>query len=150
MGATTPPQTKGRVIVIGGGYGGAITAKYIRLADPGIQVTLIERDKHFISCPLSNEILSGERDIESLTFGYDGLRQHGVQVIHAEAQAIDPIKKTVATNDQKTLAYDKLVVSPGVDFQWDAIENYTPEVADTQMPPCLASWPSNLAAAPTA
>ncbi len=144
LGATTSTKTKGRVIVIGGGYGGAITAKYIRLADPGIQVTLIERDKHFISCPLSNEILSGEPDIESLTFGYDGLRQHGVQVIHAEARTIDPVKKTVITADQKILPYDKLVVSPGVDFQWDAIENYTPEVADTQMPHAWQAGPQTL------
>ena len=62
---------KGRVIVIGGGYGGTIAAKYIKMADPDIDVTLIEKDPKYVSCPLSNEVLSGERKIESITFGDD-------------------------------------------------------------------------------
>lgn len=129
----TPAATKARVIVIGGGYGGTIAAKYIRMADPAIEVTLIEKNEAFISCPLSNEVLSGERDLKSLTFNYQGLAGHGVNVIHAEVTAIDAVKKAVTAGGQE-LAYDKLVVSPGVDFRWESIENYSAELADSKIP----------------
>ena len=82
-------KDKGRVIVIGGGYGGAIAAKYIRLADPEIKVTLIEKNPKYVSCPLSNEVLGGERDIESLSFGFQGLTAHGVGVMQDEIVEIN-------------------------------------------------------------
>src|SRR5262249_17022680 len=71
-----------RVVVIGGGWGGATAAKYVRLADPSIEVVLLEPNREFVSCPFSNLVLSGQRTIESLTFDYDGLRAHGVEVLH--------------------------------------------------------------------
>ncbi len=124
---------KAKVVVIGAGYGGAIAAKYTRLYDSGIDVTLLEKDKDFISCPLSNEILSGERSLESLTFGFDGLKKHGINVIIDEATDIDAAKKKVKTATGKTYDYDMLVVSPGVSFKWGAIEGYD-ETATQHMP----------------
>jgi sulfide dehydrogenase [flavocytochrome c] flavoprotein subunit len=124
---------KTKVVVVGGGYGGTIAAKYIRLYDPGIEVTLINRDKQYISCPLSNEALSGERSVESLTFRYDGLAGHGVKVVHDEVSDIDAAKKQVKTAGGKTFDYDMAVVSPGVGFKWGAIEGYD-EAASQHMP----------------
>ncbi len=129
---TTTAAAKARVVVIGGGYGGTIAAKYIRMADPSIEVTLIEKHEEFISCPLSNEVLSGERDLKSLTFNYKGLEGHGVKVVIAEVTAIDPVKKSVTAGGQE-IAYDKLVVSPGVDFKWEAIEGYSAELAESKI-----------------
>ena len=136
-------RAKGRVVVVGGGYGGAIAAKYIRRLDPGIEVTLVEQNTRFVSCPLSNEVLSGERDIASLTFGYEGLKAHGVQVVHDKVTAIEPDKHRVRTAGGKTLAYDRLIVSPGVDFKWRAIQGYGPEVAE-RLPHAWKAGPQTL------
>jgi sulfide dehydrogenase [flavocytochrome c] flavoprotein subunit len=120
-----------RVVIIGGGYGGATVAKYLRLDNPHVEVTLIEKDHNYISCALSNEVLSNERTIQSLTFRYDGLANfYGVKVLHDEATEIDPINKKVNTRRGQTLHYDKLVVSPGIAFRWNAIEGYDESAAE--------------------
>ncbi len=125
---------KARILVVGGGYGGATVAKYLRLADPRMEVTLVEKDPQFVSCALSNEVLAGERKIESLSFGYGALIDfYGVKVIHAEAVDIDPVKRTVATRDGQQLGYDRLVVAPGVGYKWGEIEGYD-EAASQVMP----------------
>ena len=125
---------KARVIIIGGGYGGATAAKYLRLSDPRVEVILIEQDKHYISCALSNELLTYERTLESLTFSYDGLAKfYGVEVIHDKVTDIEPIKRQVITANGQTLGYDKLIVSPGVGFNWGEIEGYD-EAASEVMP----------------
>ena len=110
-----------RVVVIGGGWGGVSAAKYVRLADPSIEVVLLEPNKEFVSCPFSNLVLSGVRTIESLTFTYDGLRAHGVRVLHETATMIEPDRKRVLVGSD-ALPYDRLIVSPGVEFQWDQVE----------------------------
>jgi len=110
-----------RVVVIGGGWGGATAAKYVRLADPSIEVVLLEPNKEFVSCPFSNLVLSGQRTIESLTFNYDGLRDHGVRVLHETATMIEPDVRRVRVGTA-VLPYDRLIVSPGVEFQWDQVE----------------------------
>jgi NADPH-dependent 2,4-dienoyl-CoA reductase/sulfur reductase-like enzyme len=110
-----------RVVVIGGGWGGATAAKYVRLLDPNIEVILVEPNRQFISCPFSNLVLAGLRSIDSLTMGYDGLRKHGVRIIHATATAIEPDQKRVRLGEGY-LEYERLVVSPGVDFQWEQVE----------------------------
>jgi sulfide dehydrogenase [flavocytochrome c] flavoprotein subunit len=135
---------KARVVVIGGGYGGASAAKYLRLLDPGIEVTLVERGKLYTSCPLSNEVLSGERDIKTLQVGYAGLAKRGVKVVHQEVTAIDPVKKTVTLAEGAPLAYDALVVSPGVDFNYKAIKGLTPELAETTLPHAWKAGPQTL------
>lgn len=123
-------RAKARVVVVGGGYGGAVAAKYIKMMDPAIDVRLIERDKTFVSCPLSNEVLSGERDIDSLRFNYRGLSRHDVTVVRDEALSIDAVKKSLKGKSGNTYNYDKLVLSPGVDFRWDAIDGYDAGVAE--------------------
>src|SRR4051812_38425515 len=91
--ATPGDAKRGRVVVVGGGYGGATAAKYIRLWDPSIEVVLIERQPDFISCPISNLVLGGSRTMQDITRGYAGLRKHGVQIVQAEALSIDPGQK---------------------------------------------------------
>jgi len=114
-------QARRRVIVIGGGWGGATAAKYVRLSDPSIEVTLLEPNKEFISCPFSNLVLAGVESLKSLTLTYNGLRKHGVRIRHEAAAAIDPDKKRVRVG-KDSLEYDRLIVSPGIDFQWDQID----------------------------
>ncbi len=121
---------KGRVVVIGGGYGGAIAAKYIKIADPDIDVLLIEKNTDYVSCPLSNEVLSGERSIGSITFDYVKLsRNRGVTIMQDEVVEIDAANHFVKGSSGSKYSYDKLVVSPGVDFYYDRIEGYSAEVA---------------------
>ena len=119
-GETEVPKGR-RVVVVGGGWGGATAAKYVRLADPTIEVILLEPNKKFVSCPFSNLVLSGARGIGSLTFGYGGLRDYGVKVRHEAATAIEPDAKRVRVGDG-VLAYDRVIVAPGVDFQIEQVE----------------------------
>ncbi len=108
--------------MIGGGYGGATAAKYIRMWSEGrVEVFLIERNTQFVSCPLSNLVLGGSRTIESLTLGYDKLREYGVQVIRDEVTGINPERKRVQLRRIEDLPFDRLIVSPGVDFLWNEI-----------------------------
>ncbi len=113
-----------KVVVIGGGYGGATAAKYIRLlSNQQIDVTLVEPDKQFISCPLSNLVVGGSRELDDISRSYAGLaRNHGITVAHDWANAIDPVAKTVQLAGGTTLKYDKLVLSPGIDFNFASID----------------------------
>ncbi len=124
LGAAQVPvfgQARRRVLVIGGGWGGATAAKYVRLTDPSIEVTLLEPNKEFISCPFSNLVLAGVESLKSLTLNYNGLRKHGVKIRHEAAAAIEPDKKRVRVG-KDSLEYDRLIVSPGIDFQWEQID----------------------------
>ena len=137
--SAAPP--KARVVVVGGGYGGAIAAKYIRMADPDIRVTLIERDSVYVSCPLSNEVLSGERDLKSLSFNYRGLSRRGIAVIQDEIVEIDPAQRFLRGRTGGRYNYDKLILSPGVSFRWDAVEGMSEEVANTRIPHAWKAGP---------
>jgi NADPH-dependent 2,4-dienoyl-CoA reductase/sulfur reductase-like enzyme len=118
--ALSTPQA--RVVVIGGGFGGATAAKYIRLWAPEIEVVLVEREAAFVSCPLSNLVLAGHEQIGNLTTGYDTLqKKHGVRVVRDEAVAIDAARQEVRLARGDTLRYDRLIVSPGVDFRFDQV-----------------------------
>lgn len=114
-----------KVVVVGGGVGGCTAAKYLRKFDPSIEVVLVEAEPKYHSCFLSNEYISGERDMESLTFGYEGLANHGVTVVTDRVTAIDPDKRIVVTQGGDKFTYDRCIVSPGVDFKWDEIEGYS-------------------------
>lgn len=119
-----------KVVVVGGGVGGCTAAKYLRKLDPGIDVTLIEPNSHYTSCFMSNEVLSGDRSIESITFSYAELRdRYGVKVVTDMAVGIDQTARQVQTAGDTRLPYDACIVSPGVDFKWEAIEGYDAEVA---------------------
>ncbi|MGE5523745.1 MAG: NAD(P)/FAD-dependent oxidoreductase [Rhodospirillaceae bacterium] len=116
--ATTGGGSAGRVVVIGAGYGGATAAKYVKLWAPDIDVTLAEREAQFISCPLSNLVLGGNAQMSDVTRGYDGLRKHGLRLLHDAAVAVDPAKREVRLASGTILAYDRLIVSPGVDLNY--------------------------------
>ena len=120
-----------RVVVVGGGVGGSTCAKYIRMMDASVNVTLIEPNEIYHTCFMSNEVLGGGRDIKSIQFGYAGLRKRDIDVMHDSVTDIDPTTKRVVTNSGKTLDYDACVVAPGIDFRWDAIEGYDAQVAET-------------------
>ena len=117
------PQKLGRVIIVGGGYGGATAAKYLRMWSEGaIEVFLIDRSPAFISCPLSNLVLGGSRKMEDITVGYAKLRDYGVQVINDEVTKVNVDKKTIELKKIQDLNYDRLIVAPGVDFLFDQVK----------------------------
>ncbi|WP_456376574.1 FCSD flavin-binding domain-containing protein [Thiolapillus sp.] len=121
---------KKKVVIVGGGIGGATAAKYLRMMDSSIEVTLIEANKDYYTCFMSNEVLGGDRSIDTIRFGYTGLAGHGVKVVHDWVSGIDAGKRVVTTKGGKSFPYDRCIVSPGVDFKWDAIEGYDAEVAE--------------------
>jgi NADPH-dependent 2,4-dienoyl-CoA reductase/sulfur reductase-like enzyme len=122
---------QGAVVVVGGGFGGATAAKYIKRADPAIEVTLIEPAERFYTCPFSNLFLGGLRDFESIGHSYDELKtRYGVKVVHALAEDVDTAGRTVRLSTGDSVRYDKLLLSPGVDIRWGALEGYDEAAAE--------------------
>jgi len=115
---------KAEILVIGGGYGGATAAKYLRLfSNNTAKVTLIEPNASFISCPMSNLVIGGSRTLADLTSPYDKLsKRHGIKIIQESVTNIDPDKKVVKLSSGKTLRYDKVIVSPGISLLMNSIE----------------------------
>lgn len=119
-----------RVVVIGGGFGGATAAKYLKRYGPNLDVTLVEPAQAFYTCPFSNLYLGGMREMQHIAHGYDELRdRYGVRVLHRMAEDVDAEAHTVRLAGGETLEYDKLVMSPGIDIDYDALEGYDEEVA---------------------
>jgi len=116
-------KASGHVVVVGGGYGGATIAKYLRMwSEGGVQVTLIERNPSFISCPISNLVIGGTKTMADITVSYDGLKSKwGVRVIQDDVVAVDAAKRSVKLAKGGEMSYDRLVLSPGVDFMFDQI-----------------------------
>jgi sulfide dehydrogenase [flavocytochrome c] flavoprotein subunit len=133
MPALAQQQAAGRVVVVGGGFGGATAAKYLKRGNPKLQVTLVEPAKRFYTCPFTNLHFAGLRTFEQQGHGYDELRSLGVQVVHELAKDIDNKKKTVTLAGGRTLQYDKLVLSPGIDIRWGALAGY--DEAASQLAP---------------
>ncbi len=115
---------KAKVVVVGGGYGGATAAKYLRLlSDARLDVTLIEPNTSFVSCPLSNLVLGGSKTMADITRPYDTLAsKHGVHIVRDTVTALDATQKTVTLAGGSTLPYDKLILSPGIDLLWRSVE----------------------------
>jgi len=113
----------GHVVVIGGGYGGATAAKYLRMWSQGkVAVTLVERNPRFISCPISNLVIGGVKTLGDITLSYDGLKSTwGVKIIQDDVVGIDPSKRRVRLAQGGTLGYDRVVLAPGVDFMFDEV-----------------------------
>ena len=127
-----PTRRLGRVLVVGAGFGGATAARYLKLwGGAGIEVMLIDRNPQFVSCPLSNLVLGGSRRIEEITVGYQGLREQGVVVLNDEVTAIDPGKKKVILGKIADQTYDRLIVSPGVDFNFGAVQGLDAQAQKT-------------------
>jgi len=121
-GCATLGHSGPKVVIVGGGYGGATAAKYIKMWSPNIEVTLIERDIEFVSCPLSNLVLGGSQTMKDITLTYDTLqKKYGVKMVRGEAIAVDAEKKIVRMARGDTIPFDRVILSPGVDFMFDAI-----------------------------
>lgn len=119
------------IVVVGGGAGGAILARSLAKSGAGFRVTLVEPKAHYTTCFFSNLYIGGLQSIESITHEYDRLSaDNGITVIHDAATAIDPDSRTVTLSGGETLQWDRLVVAPGIDFLWDAIEGYGPEATE--------------------
>ena len=127
--ASTGCPSIGRVVVVGGGFGGATAARYLKLWGGNIDVTLVERNAEFVSCPLSNLVVGGHRQIAQITRGYDGLKAAGVKVLQGEVVAIDATARKVRLAGGSELPYDRLVLSPGIDFLFDQVGGLEAEVA---------------------
>ncbi len=121
------------VVVIGGGAAGAIAAKYLKMSDHNLLVTLIEANTHYYTCFMSNEVLGGDRDIQTIKHDYSNMASHGITMVHAKATEVDTTARVVKTDDGGSHSYDRLIVSPGIDLQWNAIEGYD-EAAAEKMP----------------
>ncbi len=132
-------KASGHVVVVGGGYGGATIAKYLRMwSEGGVQVTLIERNPTFISCPISNLVIGGTKTMEDITVSYDGLKSKwGVRVVQDEVLAVDAEKRTISLKAGGSMSYDRLVLSPGVDFMWDEIPGLKSAEAQSKV---LHAW----------
>ncbi len=125
--ATASSGSGPKVVVVGGGYGGATAAKYVRMwSDYSVNVTLVEPNTAFVSCPISNLVIGGSKTIADVTTPYDNLTQrHGVRVVRDVAASIDPDKRIVKLASGAELPYDRLILSPGVDFIYDALPGLT-------------------------
>lgn len=133
----TASRAAARVVVIGGGFGGASCAKYLRVYDPSLNVTMIEQNTSYMTCPGSNWVFGGLAKLDDIVHNYNALRgKHGVNVVHDKVTAVDPAKRVVTLASGKTVEYDRLVMSPGIDFRMKAIEGY--DEAATQIMP--HSW----------
>ena len=126
-------QAAARIVVIGGGFGGASCARALRKIDSRLQVTLVEPNRIFTACPFSNEVIAGLREIEAQQFGYDRIAADGVTVIAQAATRIDPQTRKIGLADSTSLAYDRLVLAPGIDLRFDGLPGYD-DAAAAKMP----------------
>jgi NADPH-dependent 2,4-dienoyl-CoA reductase/sulfur reductase-like enzyme len=122
-----------RIVVVGGGFGGAACARALRQADSRFAVTLVEQNRTYTASPMSNAVIAGLRDLSAQQFGYDKLVRDGITLALSAATAIDPHGRSVTRADGTKLTYDRLVVAPGIDFRWGAIAGYD-EAASTVIP----------------
>ena len=130
---TTAPAraaARGRVVIVGGGFGGATCARFLRTAGPELDVTLIEPNENFVTCPFSNAVIGGLAEMSSITHSYDGLRKAGVKIVRNTVSSIDAAHKVVRLANDATVEYDRLVLSPGIDIKWGAIEGYDQAAAE--------------------
>ena len=123
----------GRVVVIGGGFAGASCARALKALDARINVTLVEASRTFTACPFSNLVIAGMRELNAQQFGYDKVTASGITMAFSTASAVDPQAKSVTLADGNRLAYDRLVLAPGIDIRWDGLPGYD-EAAANVMP----------------
>ena len=126
-------QGAARLVVVGGGFGGASAARFARLAYPWLDVTLVEPQARFVTCPSGNLVLAGRLGMDDITHSYDALRARGVKVVQDWVDGIDPVAKTMRLRGGATLGYDRAILSPGIALRWGAIEGYD-EAASQLLP----------------
>ena len=132
-------RSRPRIVVVGGGCAGTTAAKYLRMwSDWTIEVTLIEPNPQYVSSPLSNRVIDGELGLADLTRSYESLaRRHGVRIIADRVVSFDPSTKRLRLGQGGNLRYDQLVLAPGIDPQFEAIEGLAAARADGRI---LAAW----------
>jgi len=123
-------QVAARVVVVGGGFGGATLARTLRAADPAISVTLVEANATYIACPYSNEVIAGSRDLAAQRFGYGSVTGSGVHLIQGTATGVDPTARRVTLADGTVLDYDRLVLAPGMDIAYGVLPGYDEAAAE--------------------
>ncbi len=141
--AVVSAQGAARVVVVGGGFAGAACARALRKLDPNLDITLVASGKTFSACPFNSSVIAGLRDPAQQEFSYDSLAALGIKVATVGATAVDPAAKTVTLAGGDTLAWDRLVIAPGVDMNWTAIAGYT-EAAAEKMPHAWTGGPQTL------
>ena len=145
-GCATISASSPKVVVVGGGYGGATVAKYIKMWGPNIDVTMIERNAEFVSCPMSNLVLGGSQSMKDITMSYDTLqKKYGVKMVRGEASAIDPDKKIVRLASGKSIPFDRVIVSPGIDFMYDLLPGLNNAAAQDRVLHAWKAGPQTLA-----
>jgi len=122
--------TTARVVIVGGGFGGATCAKYLHRFDDRLDITLVESSERFITCPFSNMVITGMQPMDNISYDYRAQADRGVHVVHARVQEIDAIAKNVRLDNGKVLAYDRLILAPGIDFKWQQVEGMQASDAD--------------------
>ena len=135
-GCATAPDSGpsiGRVVIVGGGFGGATAARYLKMWGGNVDVTMVERNANFVSCPISNLVLGGHKQMVDITRGYDGLKALGVKVVQGEVTVVDAAAKKVRLAGGGELPYDRLIVSPGIDFMTDAVGGLASALATEQV-----------------
>jgi len=122
---------KARIVIIGGGFGGSACALLLKQAEPSLDVTLVDPDARYVTCPMSNEVVVGARRVDSLTITREGLRRAGVRFVRTRAKALDADARSLRLDDGTRLAYDRCVVAPGIRFLWGTPEGYDEGAAET-------------------
>jgi sulfide dehydrogenase [flavocytochrome c] flavoprotein subunit len=123
-------KAQGRLLIIGGGFGGASAARFASINFPHIDVTIIEPQKSFVTCPYGNLLLGGTKKLSDITHSYAGLKRRGINFIHDWVDSIEAGARTVKLRGGKTVAYDKLIVSPGIGIKWGALAGYDQAAAE--------------------
>ena len=133
-------QSRARIVVVGGGFGGATAARAVKHLLPSANVTLVEPNEAYTSCPFSNLVVSGDRTLEEQTFPLAPIENEGVAHLRTLATDVDADSKTVTLETGDTLTFDRLILSPGIDLRWGALSGYGPEAAD-RMPHAWKAGP---------
>lgn len=136
-------QARGRIVIVGGGFGGATCARYLRRVAPQLEVILVEQNDAFITCPFSNCVIAGLDEMDSVTHNFIGLSNRGIQVVHDRVTQLDPDSRSIRLAGGEAIEFDRLVLSPGIDFKWGAIEGYD-EAAAEKMPHAWKAGPQTL------
>jgi len=134
---------KAKLVVVGGGFGGATAARFAKRLLPNLAVTLIEPNDSYVACPMSNLVVTGHRTLEQQTFSYAALAKEGIDVRRTSATEVDAVARTVSLESGEGFHYDRLILAPGIDFRWGALEGYGPEAVE-RMPHAWKAGPQTL------